>query len=103
MLKNYLSAIANDYKKDVAMVAVAFVGGVALGYVLSKNLNAETLENIKNQANGFVSDFNNQINENIDLNQENEILDSDEKDEILNLKKEKESFKVDIELEENDE
>ena len=37
MLKNILSTVASDYKKDVAMVTVAFVGGVALGYVLTKN------------------------------------------------------------------
>ena len=103
MLKNILYSSVEDYKKDLAKVGVAFVGGVAVGILLSKAINGKTFDNIKNQANTFVSEVSSQTNEIMEPAQEIEIIDSDEKKEILDLKKEKEKIKVDIELEDDDE
>ena len=45
MLKNILYSSVEDYKKDLAKVGVAFVGGVAVGILLSKAINGKTSKN----------------------------------------------------------
>ena len=74
MMENLLYVLSDDQKKGIVKYGLAFAGGVAVGFLLTKALNPENVQRIKDDASSIIDDLELQ-GENLDEEEEEEVVD----------------------------
>ena len=75
MMENLLYVLSDNQKKGIVKYGLAFAGGVAVGYLLTKALNPENVQRIKDDASSILEDLESQGENLGEEKEEEEVVD----------------------------